>query len=78
MGQMAAGRQIEAHEGVAGLHQRDEDRRIGRRAGMRLDVCETQPNNLVTRSIARRLRDIHELASAVVAPARHSLRHTCW
>ena len=52
VGQMAAGGEIEAEEGVARLHQRHEGRGIGRRAGMRLHVGETAPNSFLTRSIA--------------------------
>ena len=40
MGQVAAGGEIEAHEGVARRHQRHERRDIGGGTRMRLDICE--------------------------------------
>ena len=40
MREMAAGGEVEAHEGIAGLHQRHERFGIGGGAGMRLHVGE--------------------------------------
>ena len=73
VGQVAAGGEIEPHEGIAGLHQRHEGRRIGGGAGMRLHVCEftsEKPGNPFNREV---FRDIHVLAAAVVALARQAL-----
>ena len=52
VGEMAARREIEAHERVARLHQREEHALIGLAAGIGLDVREAQPNNWQARSIA--------------------------
>ena len=66
---MPAGREIETEEGVARIHQREEYRRVCRRAGMRLHVCEfaaEQSGDAVDREL---LGDVDELAAAVIAPA---------
>ena len=73
MGKMAAGRQTEAHESVAGRHQRYEGRGVGGRPGVRLDICEfasKKPRNPFYR---HRFRDVHELATAVITPAGQAL-----
>src|SRR5262249_59119009 len=41
--EMSAGRKVEPHKSVAGLHQRHEDFRICGSAGMRLDISKTAP-----------------------------------
>ena len=69
MGEMAAGGKIKPHESIAGLHQREEGRGIGGRAGMRLDVGKAtseEPRNPFDRE---RFCDVDELAAAVVALA---------
>ena len=73
MGQMAAGGEIEAHEGVAGRHQRHERGGIGGGAGMRLDVCEFTSEKLGNPFDCQGFRDIDVLAAAVIAPARQAL-----
>ena len=79
VGQMAAGGQVEAHEGVAGLQQREEHRLVGLAAGIAAARWRSaQPNSLVTRSIASCSAIVDELAAAVIALARDSPRHICW
>ena len=70
VGQMAAGGEIEAQEGVAGLHQRHERRGIGGRAGMRLHVREPAAEQLGNPFDRQRFGDVDVLAAAVIAPAR--------
>ena len=69
MGQMAAGRQGHAHEGVAGLQQRQEHGLVGLRAGMRLDVGEGAAEQLLGALDRQLLGDVDEFAAAVIAPA---------
>jgi hypothetical protein len=52
VGQVAAGREVEAHEGVARLHQREEHGLVGLGAGMRLDVGEPAAEQRLARSMA--------------------------
>ena len=54
VGEMPAGGEIEPHEGVAGLQQREEHFGIGRAPECGCTLANLQPNNLVTRSIASR------------------------
>ena len=70
---MAAGREIEAHEGVAGLHQRQEDALIGLAAGIRLDIGEAAVEQSAGALDRQLLGDVDELAAAVIAPARIAL-----
>ena len=49
---MAAGGEIEAHEGVAGLQQRQKHRLVHLAAGVRLHVGKLAPNSFLARSIA--------------------------
>ena len=70
VGEMAAGREVEAHEGVAGLHQRHEHFGVGRSAGVRLHVGEAAAEQLRHALDRQPLGDVDELAAAVVAPAR--------
>ena len=75
---MAAGGEIEAHERVAGLHERHEHALVGLAAGIRLHIGEPaveQPAGALDRQV---LGDVDELAAAVVAAARNSLPRICW
>ena len=69
MGQVPARSEIEAHEDVAGLHQGHEDALIGLAAGVRLDVGEAAVEQSASALDRHSLRDVDELAAAVVAPA---------
>ncbi len=73
MGQMPARGEVQPHEGVAGLQQREEDRLIGLGAGMGLHIGEIAGEELLGALDGQRLGDIDELAAAVVAPARIAL-----
>ena len=69
VGEMAAGGEVEPHERVARLHQRQEHALVGLAAGIGLDVGEAagkQPAGALDRQI---LGDVDELAAAVIAPA---------
>ena len=74
MGQMAAGRQIEAHEGVAGLQQRQKHRLVHLAAGVRLDVGELRAEQLLGALDRQRLGDVDPFAAAVIAIARIAFR----
>jgi hypothetical protein len=70
--EMAAGGEVQPHEGVAGLHQRHEHFGIGGGAGMRLHIGEgtaEQPGHPLDR---QPLGDIDELAAAVIALPRQA------
>ena len=71
---MAAGREIEAHERVAGLHQRHEHALIGLAAGIRLHIGEPAVEQSAGALDRQLLGDVDELAAAVVAPARIAFR----
>ena len=71
---MAAGGQIEAHERIAGLQQREEHRLIGLAARVRLDVGELAAEELRHAVDGELFGDVDELAAAIIAPARISLR----
>ena len=73
VGQVAAGGEVEAHEGVAGLQQRQEHRLVGLAARVRLDVGEAAAEQLLGALDGERLGDVDELAAAVIAPARIAL-----
>ena len=73
MGQMAAGGERHAQNGVAGPQQREEHREVRRRAAVRLHVdvgAAEQPLRPVDREL---LGDIHEFAAAIVAAPRIAL-----
>ena len=70
--EMAAGGEIEPHEGVAGRHQREEHFRIGRGAGMRLHIGKFAAEQLCYPLDGQVLGDIDELAAAVIALARQA------
>ena len=71
--QMPAGGEVEAHEGVAGLEQRQEHRLVHLAAGIRLHVGELCAEQLLRPLDRQRLGDVDELAAAVVALARIAL-----
>ena len=71
--QVPPGGQIQTHEHVAGLHQRQKHGLIGLGAGIGLHVREPageQPAGAIDRQL---LRDIDELTAAVIAAARIAL-----
>ena len=72
--QVAAGRQAEPHEGVAGLHQRHERFLVGGAARVRLHVGEAALEELLGALDRQRLGLVDELAAAVVAVAGIALR----
>ena len=69
---MPAGGEIEPHEGVAGLHQREEHLGVGRGAGMRLHIGELAAEQLGHPLDRQPLGDVDELAAAVIALARQA------
>jgi hypothetical protein len=73
MGQVAAGREVEAHEGVARLHQRHEHGLVGLAARIRLDIGELAAEQPAGALDGELLGDVDELAAAIVAPARIAL-----
>ena len=78
VGQVAAGVEALAQDRVAGLQQRLEHALVGLAAGVRLDVGEAAAEELFGAVDGELLGDVDPLAAAVVAPARDSLRRTCW
>ena len=50
---MPAGSKVEAHEGVAGLHQRQEHALIGLAAELGWTLANRQANSFLARSMAR-------------------------
>ena len=73
VGEVAAGGEVEAHEGVAGLQQRQEHGLVHLAAGVRLHVGELRAEQLLRALDRQRLGDVDELAAAVVALARIAL-----
>ena len=69
MGQMAAGGEVEAHEGVARLEQSEKHRLVGLAAGVRLHIGEFAVEEPADALDRQSLDDIDELAAAVIAPA---------
>jgi hypothetical protein len=74
VGQVAAGRQAEPHEGVAGLHEGHEGSLVGRAARVRLDVGEAALEDLLRPLDREGLHLVDVLAAAVVAIAGIALR----
>ncbi len=73
VGQMPAGGERHAHDGVAGLGEREERAEVGLGAGMGLGVDEGAVEQLL-RPLARQILDhVHIFAAAVIAPARIAL-----
>ena len=73
VGEMAAGGEIEPHEGVAGLQEREEHFRVGGGAGMRLHIGELAAEQFGDALDREALGDVDELAAAVIALARQPL-----
>ena len=71
--QVPARREVEAHEGVARLKQRQKHRLVHLAAGVRLHVGEVRAEELFRALDRQRLRDVHELAAAVIAFSRIAL-----
>ena len=69
VGQVAAGGQAHAEDGVARLQQRQEHRLVGLRAGVRLHVGEAAVEQLLGAVDGQLLGHVDVLAAAVVAPA---------
>ena len=67
---MAAGGEVEAHEGVAGLQQRQEHRLVHLAAGVRLNVGKVSAEQFLGALDRQRLGDVDPFATAVVARAR--------
>ena len=74
MGEMAAGGEVEAHEGVARRHQCHEGGGVRRGARVRLDVCESTSEKLGNAFDGKAFCHIDMLASAVIAPPRQAFR----
>ena len=70
---MPAGGEVEAHEGVARLKQRQKHRLVHLAAGVRLHVGELRAEELLRALDRQRLGDVHELAAAVIALSRIAL-----
>ena len=74
VGEVAAVREFEAEDRVAGLRDRGEDGGVGARAGVRLDVGVRGAEEALRPLDRERLGDVDELAAAVVAAAGVALR----
>ena len=66
---MAAGGEIQPHEDVARLQQREKHALIGLGAGIRLHIGEAAGEQLAGALDRELFRDVDELAAAVIAPA---------
>ena len=78
MGQVASGREVEAHEGVARLHQRQEHALIRLAAGIGLDVGEAAVEQLAGALDRQRLRDVDDTGIRRNSAGPDSLRRICW
>ena len=71
--------QVHAEDPVAGLEDAEVGGHVGLGAGVGLDVdvlgAGEEGQGPLDREV---LRDVHELAAAVVALARAAPRRTCW
>ena len=74
VGEMAAGGEVEAHEGVAGLQQRQEHRLVHLAAGVRLHIGEGRAEQFFGALDRKGLSHVDPFAAAVVAGARITLR----
>ena len=70
VGEMAAGGEIEAHEGIAGLQQRQKHRLVHLAAGVRLHVGELRAEQFLGAIDRERLGDVDPFAAAIIAIAR--------
>ena len=78
VGQVAAGGQRHAEEGVARLQQRQIDGAVGLRAGMRLHVGEGAAEQLLRPLDRERPRRRRRTRSRRSSACRDSPRRTCW
>ena len=69
MREVAAGIEVEAHEGVARLQQREKHRLVHLAAGVRLHVGEPGAEELLGARDGEIFRDVDVLAAAIVALA---------
>ena len=69
VGQVPAGIEVQAHEGVAGLQKRQEHGLVHLAARVRLDIGEFAAKKLLGTLDGQRFGDIHELAAAIIALA---------
>ena len=74
MGQVSAGGQRHAEDGVTGLQQSEHHALVGLGPGMRLNVGERAVEEFAGAGDGKALGDIDEFASAVVPPRRIALR----
>ena len=73
VGEVAAVRQVQAHDGVARVEQGEHRGGVGLGAGVRLDVGELGAEQGLDPVDGQLLDDVHVLAAAVVALARVAL-----
>jgi hypothetical protein len=73
VGEVAAVGQVQAHDGVTRVQQREHCRSVGLGAGVRLDVGELGPEERLHAVDGQLLDDVDMLAAAVVALARVAL-----
>ncbi len=73
VGEVAAVRQVQAHDGVARVQQREHGRGVGLCTGVRLDVCEFRTEQGLDPVDGQLLHDVNVLAAAIVALARVAL-----
>ena len=78
VGQVAAGGQVHAHEGVARLQQGHEHRLVGLGARVRLDVGEGRSRTAAWRARWRGSRPRRHTRSRRSSACRDSPRRTCW
>ncbi|CEG07795.1 hypothetical protein BN961_01198 [Afipia felis] len=74
VGEMATRGKIEAHEGIAGLEQRQEHRLVHLAAGVRLHVGEIRAEQLLGALDRQRFHHVDPFAAAVIALARIAFR----
>ena len=74
MGQVAAGREAEAHDRVAGLQERHHDGAVRLRARMRLDVRELAAEQFLCALDRERFDGVRGRASLVITAARIAFR----
>ena len=74
MGEVSPRREVETHEGVAGRHERHEHALVGLAAGIGLDVGEATVEQSAGALDRQSLRDVDELAAAIIAFAGIAFR----
>ena len=78
VGQVPAGGEVEAHEGVAGLHQRQEHGLVHLAAGVRLHVGEARSRTAAWPARSRASRRRRRTRSRRSSACPDSPRRTCW